>query len=460
MVPMPPPPIPSFPLNLTFNYSTSLSSLNTSNFNPCTQVILFFAGVCILHTHTVHAPIPTCIKQSSGRFIAMIIGPISTGTPSLNSIVIFVARIKNGDVPWYRHRCQPKSVQDAISAHAIGIRIPNRFEKVIDERPFGWGKVEKGVPVFEASSANASTQQNHPIDMTLYTPPPLSRITHNHPQVFPTSSKLSTSSAILQLIYSTFQGYEQYEVLIRNQGLSSPFIVALPYLYMSFINLVANLVQGSYSHVTAIPPSTQISSHHADTTSDASANTSNAVDRSPQQITEDSSMAESNADAVAHPSERNSSASNGDQNRPTLPTRSPHSLSEPIDIHGLATEFDEWLWENYPQLQVVENSSLETIAYFLHFTTALIVIVVCVGLFTHFQPGKFPSDVLLLVGVITDPILHIFLALAQRWERRQGGGRIIFGGWGAIVTIKLLAWSFHLMACWYAGKGLYRIYAS
>ena len=48
--------------------------------------------------------------------------------------------------------------------------------------------------------------------------------------------------------------YIQYAPLIRDRGLSSPFLIALPFLYMNVLNLIANLVERSYQYITILSP--------------------------------------------------------------------------------------------------------------------------------------------------------------------------------------------------------------
>ena len=78
-------------------------------------------------------------------------------------------------------------------------------------------------------------------------------------RLFPSVNKFNTTLAILQWIYSVFQGYCLYGSMIHDYGFSSPFLIILSYIYMSFMNSIAKLVQGSYTHVTIILPSAMVS---------------------------------------------------------------------------------------------------------------------------------------------------------------------------------------------------------
>ena len=92
--------------------------------------------------------------------------------------------------------------------------------------------------------------------MVYYSIPPTCRFRAQQTlRLFPSSNRLKSTLAILQFFFSSFQAYMEYDPLIRCQGLSSPFLIAVPFLYyMTLLNLLANLVQGSYTHVIIIPP--------------------------------------------------------------------------------------------------------------------------------------------------------------------------------------------------------------
>jgi len=278
-------------------------------------------------------------------------------------------------------------------------------------------------------------------------------------KLFPASNKLNTAFAILQLIYSLVQAFIQFDPLIRVQGLSSPFIIAIPYLYMSFINLMANLVQGSYTHTTIIPPN-HIPSQDSPT---SPASTISQFD-----LSTDANILE----AVAAPADGLTPVAITPQILPVDPLS--HDLVETSVEHDLETqnevnqvqpeiqqedislEFHHWLETRFPQIEIEEHRSLSLIAYFTHHSLALVVALTSIGLLTGFQADDSPSPFLLLATIL-DPLLHLTLAAAQTWIS-GGRWRNILRGLGAVVTIKLLAWTFNLLGCLFAAKILLRIY--
>ena len=63
----------------------------------------------------------------------------------------------------------------------------------------------------------------------------------------PLSNALTQFIAIGQAALSSRQVYLNYSSSIRENGLSSPYLVVIPYFLMSLLNLVANTFVGSYS---------------------------------------------------------------------------------------------------------------------------------------------------------------------------------------------------------------------
>src|SRR5439155_8329008 len=61
-----------------------------------------------------------------------------------------------------------------------------------------------------------------------------------------------------------------YASEIRLMGLSSPYICAIPYLFMSLVNLIANILMPNYSHVVILPPQQHVISRTSSLTTLAS----------------------------------------------------------------------------------------------------------------------------------------------------------------------------------------------
>src|SRR5579859_6885630 len=255
------------------NLSMQSPALDTvssaSPFSPLIHVILSFLTVCVLHVTTRHAPLPESFSVSLRHIIEMLLSPVSGTIASTISICNIFAALTTKR----RNRSgAARQLADAISAGAIVIQIPRRFLSMLNEhcswRPLSHQISDQQIfwQTDQRNGANAPPRNTHygitstardvfSEEPMLYSLPPTSRITCNTlVQVFRSSNKIVIAVTLLQLIYTAFKVYIQYGMLIRDRGLSTPFLVAIPYLYMSFVNLIANLVQGSYTHVTTIEP--------------------------------------------------------------------------------------------------------------------------------------------------------------------------------------------------------------
>ena len=418
---------------------------------------------------TAHVPIPDCIEDSFGRTVSMILGPISSGVASFNSIVLFAVKIGRG---WFRPRRNYGFHRDAISAGALVIRIPIRFDAVIEESPFGWRRLKERVPMIDDGFSSghrgpdSETSHNNTILCSL---PPTSRLTINSLQLFPSSNKLKTAFAILQLIYSMVQASMQYEPMIRNQALSSPFIIAIAYLYMSFINLIANLAQGSYTHVTVIPPmATARTNSIAVPTSPTvvEVNPPNDLSRSEPIITLHVTADQTHSrDGVptSEELEESGESSKVESDREQRDSINPSQQQQqppppPPQLKDLKGELEQWLHTHFPQIEFEEYPSLSSIAFFMHYSIALTVILICIGLLTGFKAGESGYQMFPLLTVILDPILHLLLAVGQLWN---GWPRRIMNplrGLGAVATIKVVTWICNLIGCFFAAKLLFKIY--
>lgn len=60
--------------------------------------------------------------------------------------------------------------------------------------------------------------------------------------------------AIYQVVYSSVEIFVNHWSDIRQQGLSSPYVLVIPYAFMSLVNLLANTMVPVYPQVTVLEP--------------------------------------------------------------------------------------------------------------------------------------------------------------------------------------------------------------
>jgi hypothetical protein len=223
---------------------------------------------------------------------------------------------------------------------------------------------------------------------------------------------------------------------------------------MSFINMIANLVQGSYTHITVIPPVRSPTDFSPPTSVPETLpdNLANEIDTAaPLGVDGDSlegQRTERNAESVMVTPSDESRAATELSRRNAIENSDSVSESSPV-----AEGFDEWMRRKYPHIELYDSGPLEPLAYFLHHSIALTVTLVWVGLLTCFNPGIYPSQVFILLGLIMDPILHLLLGVLQKWDVWKD----MWEGLGAVVAIKLLAWGFNIIGGVSAAGNLYQI---
>jgi hypothetical protein len=239
--------------------------------------------------------------------------------------------------------------------------------------------------------------------------------------------------------------------MIRSQGLSSPFIFAVAYLYMSLINLSANLVQGTYTHVTVIPPASAATHTVSIFASPPVADVNISNQRSPEVD------AVGNADMIASESlnSTDTTAQRYSSIQPEETTDGANSQPSPQG-EDLTEEFNRWLQIHFPQIRIRERPALASVAYMFHYSIAIVVMLLCIWLMTGFNAGQYPSQVFLVLAAILDPALHILLGAAQMWKRRTEN-TCALGGLGVIV-VKLLVWLVNMIGGLYAAAILFRVY--
>ena len=238
------------PLSSNLSLVEPKFSNTSSEYDPFLNVVAFIIGISFIHITTAYTPIAPPSRESLGHAIAMILSPVTSGIASVHAIALFARRgLSCRRLPCFQY---------SISAGAIGIWIPRDFVNNFPTSHLGWRRVENGTLV-SMRGIIGKLRTEYPSDSrsVLFVIPRTSRVVdnrYNHLSPRSTSNKVAISLALIQLIWSTYTAYSQYAPLIRDRGLSSPFLIAIPFLYMNFLNLIANLVESSYPYITVLPP--------------------------------------------------------------------------------------------------------------------------------------------------------------------------------------------------------------
>jgi hypothetical protein len=237
----------------------------TTEFSNCVPVsngwnmwnlFLFFALNVLAHAATIHPRTGATKMNSFLRMLFMLVAPITAGTVATNAIITFILNVKKFGIKWAVFPKGKESLQNAIPAGAVAISIPKELAPVLAGR---WKLVgnQRHSLSLDGQRSHKSKEPHIPtadakLDFILPSTSRLSGYTDH--KFYPASTFTNEFIAALQLVYVIWQIFRDPRDEMQSLGLSSPYVFAVPYLFMSFINLVANIVMPTYSHVVILPP--------------------------------------------------------------------------------------------------------------------------------------------------------------------------------------------------------------
>lgn len=416
------------------------------SFAPLFNLGAFFVGTALSHVATAHISVAFPFKRLLSHSVAMVLSPVSSGIGTPHGIVLYTRRAASN--VFIRGQFAYK-LQDAISAGAIAIWIPSQFACFIPQGPLGWQQVEEGTPIASRDVLkHLETGDGADRQSVLFVIPRTSRVIDNRYDRFRLSSNSSKSGVLFgltQLLWSVYTGYIQYDLLIRDQGLSSPFLITFPFIHMNFINLLANLVEGSYPYITVL------SAQRGQGESGSETRLFSVVD----------------APAPARISSRDRNS--GINNEPLENT--PVSQGPPIDNSGHqqdsagsqidsqsvtdAVRFANWLNFYYPGISFDEVPSLEDWVFIAHHLSATIVLLFWIGILTGFQKGPDNSQWFILLPILLDPLLPVVVTILLRLfpPRSNFVRQAVLGG------ERVICWSFYIGGWLVCFKVLYSLYS-
>jgi hypothetical protein len=238
---------------------TEANCMVLSNADNFWNLCIFFGANIFAHAATIHPRTGATNTNSFRRMLLMLVAPITAGTVATHAIVTFVLGIWNGGFRWAHFLGTKNSLEEAIAAGAVGIKVPKELAPVLAGRWKLVGDERYSLMLDHERSHPAKTSREPHIpadDASLeFILPPQSKLPgYKGYKFYPSSSFANELIAVVQLIYGVWQLVTEYSPEIEVMGLSSPMVWALPYLFMSLVNLLANLVMESYSHIVILPP--------------------------------------------------------------------------------------------------------------------------------------------------------------------------------------------------------------
>jgi hypothetical protein len=236
---------------------------------PATQALIVFLVTNIFaHAATIR-PSPGSNNASTvRRVIAAIFLPVTAGDSAFRALGRWIMWLYTG-MPrpaLRRGLLRGDNLRDAATAGALAICIPfeyspllvGRWEIVdkdkvavwLDDTTHFWGSTPKREELPKGFKSVARFPRYIPFllppDVEFKTP----RLENT--KIPPESNALSSIIAVGQIFLSVRDLYNNYGSSVSLKGLSSPYLVVIPYFLMSFVNLIAGVFVGSYHRVNVL----------------------------------------------------------------------------------------------------------------------------------------------------------------------------------------------------------------
>lgn len=228
-----------------------------------TQALIEFLATNILaHAATIRIPAGTNMEDSFRRVVTALVLPVSAGDAAFRALGRWTGC-------WIKSKkltppVGGKGLEAAAISGAVAICVPLEFAPLLAGR---WEQPQNQRRVvlldggdFWHSDGKSRDLPFKPIQtFPRYVPFIVSSKTkflgekYKKKTISPSSSTLSGVVAVVQIVLSIRQLYLNYGSSITDVGLSSPYLVVIPYILMSLVNLTAGILISSYRQVTVLP---------------------------------------------------------------------------------------------------------------------------------------------------------------------------------------------------------------
>jgi len=233
---------------------------------PALQALVtFYATNIFAHAATLHLRPGVSWKDNVRAVFRAIVEPVTAGEIAFSAIGRWLVRLREKDakvtLTW---AAGGDSFESAVTADALAITVPLKYAPLLAER---WRRVtsRENMVMLDHTTWNPTPEAKarEPPEWkklwksTRYVPyilPPTTRFPGYEIHKIPTSSSvLPQIIGTLQLVLSGRQIYLQFQTSFRENGLSSPYVIVIPYFLMTLVNLLANMLVSSYTNITVLP---------------------------------------------------------------------------------------------------------------------------------------------------------------------------------------------------------------
>lgn len=228
------------------------------------DILVFFAVNVLAHCLTMRDYPGQLLSATLWRSCRMAISPVTAGRESFEILEIFT---KSAVKRWSQGDCTAAAMQGysrfhhwaayggyysidaAIRSQAVAICVPEHYlEEVKRRSPWIQVTADSQKSVF----MNGTTPTKDELDRIYLVPSCAHTVIAR--EIIPQGTGPKNAISLFQLVYTSFQLFYSDWSTIKKDGLSSPYVVAVPYLAMSSLNLLVNCLVASYTCVTILRP--------------------------------------------------------------------------------------------------------------------------------------------------------------------------------------------------------------
>jgi hypothetical protein len=268
------------PPNILWERSVNVTSSSTAD-GFCSQgdglwravqaLITFLTTNIIAHAATLYLQPGADTSLTIFSVFQALLLPVNAGDFAFHVIGRYIRRARKGQIKGSYFG--GFKFEDAATSGAIAISIPLKFVPLVHGRWDSVSSQQKLVMLDNEKFSHAEKWDEklpgqlpfticdnyfryvpYILPSTTKFPEPTEEVPgyYNH-RISPQSSMLQKAVALIQLFLSARSIYNARHAFLQTDGLSSPFLVVVPYLLMTTINLVANMLVGSYTQIVVLP---------------------------------------------------------------------------------------------------------------------------------------------------------------------------------------------------------------
>ena len=183
-------------------------------------------------------------------FVAALFVPVLAGRNAFILLTRWASRVGQVGI---RQATGGDSFEAAITAGAVAIYVPLKYSGLVKGR---WQQLlftQNAIYLDHSPLREKRLDLNNKRYYCFILPANATIPSYKKRKLFPSSSSSGPVVALIQVGFGVHQVYSNYGSSFLQRGLSSPYVVLIPYILMSVVNLVTNILIPTYTHVHILP---------------------------------------------------------------------------------------------------------------------------------------------------------------------------------------------------------------